>query len=82
MTTGTINYTASYFKCKTPTQIQGDPTNKSIKILKTELQANKSLVERNIGKEDHGYLGLVLSDVEYTLVPGTTPFVAPAYLQP
>ena len=31
---GTVNYAASYFKYKTPTPIQGAPTNKTLKRLK------------------------------------------------
>ena len=69
MTTGIIDYAASYFKYKTPTPIQGEPTNKALKRLKTELQANASSVKSNLGGGDHGYLVLVLSDVEYANVP-------------
>ena len=35
--TNTINYADAYFKYKTPTPIQGTPTNKTLKHLKAEL---------------------------------------------
>ena len=75
MTTGTIDYVTSYFKYKTPTPIRGKPTSKALKRLKTELQANASSVESDLGGGDYGYLGLILTDIEYSSIPGTTPFV-------
>ena len=78
MTTGAVNYASSYFKYKTPTPIQGTPTNKALKRLKQELRANASSVESILGGGDHGYLGLVLTDAEYAKV-SATPFVAPTY---
>ena len=82
MTIGTINYTSSYFKYKTPTPIRGEPTHKSLKRLKLELQANASSVETDLGGGNHGYLGLVLTDEEYALIPNTQPFIAPNYPPP
>ena len=79
MATGTVDYAASYFKYKTPTPIRGQPTNKALKRLKNELQANASSIESDLGGGDHGFLGLVLTDAEYATVPGTQPFVAPNY---
>jgi len=43
-------------------QIQEEPTNKSLKRLQTELQANASSVETNLGRGNEGYLELVLTD--------------------
>ena len=51
MAHGTINYAAAFFQFKTPTYIQGIPTNKSLKKLKTELRANASSVESDLGGE-------------------------------
>ena len=78
MATGTVDYAASYFKYKTPTPIQGAPTNKTLKRLKQELRANASSVESDLGGGDHGYLGLVLTDAEYETI-SNTPFTAPNY---
>ena len=52
MAVGTVDYTVSYFKYKTPTPIQGAPTNKTLKRLKQELQANASSVESDLGGGD------------------------------
>jgi len=82
MAPGAIDYAASYFKYKTPTPIRGEPTNKTLKRLQMELQANASSVETDLGGGDHGYLGLVLSNVDYGLIPDTEPFIAPTYPPP
>ena len=83
MTLGSIDYAASYFKYKTPTPIQGTPSNKTLKRLKAELRANASSVESDLGGGDHGYLGLVLTDAEYASIhPPPAPFVAPAFPGP
>lgn len=80
MTTGTINYASSFFKYKIPKPIQGTPTNKTLKRLKTELQANASSVESDLGGGDHSCLGLVLTDEEYTNVtPPPPPFIVPVF---
>ena len=49
MIVGAIDYTSSYFKCKTPTSIQEELTNKSLKRLKLESQANASSTETDLG---------------------------------
>ena len=80
MTTGNIDYAALYFKYKIPTGINGEPTYKSLKRLKTELRANASSVDTDLGGGDHGYLGLVLSDAEYERIsPTPAAFVAPNF---
>ena len=81
MTTGNVDYAASYFKYKTPTPIHGAPTNKTLKRLKHELRANSSSVESDLGGGDHGYLGLILNNGEYATA-SPTPFQAPSYPAP
>ena len=71
MTVGAVDYAASYFKYKTPTPIQGTPTNKTLKHLKQELQANASSVESDLGGGNHGYLGLILAGTEYATISET-----------
>ena len=78
MTLGAVDYAASYFKHKTPTPIQGAPTNKTLKQIKQELWENASSIESDLGGGDHGYLGLVLTDAKYATVTAT-PFVPPTY---
>lgn len=83
MAHNTIDYVAAFFKFKTPTYIQGIPTHKSLKRLKTELRANASSVESDLGGGDHGYLGLVLSATEYANIrPPPPAFVPPAFPGP
>ena len=79
MAPGGVDYAASYFKYKTPTPIQGTPTNKALKHLKAELRANASSVETDLGGGDHGYLGLVLTVAEYAVINPNHPFNAPAF---
>lgn len=79
---GSIDYTSSYFKHKTPTPIRGPPINKALKRLKLELQLNSSSVETDLGGGNHGFLGLVLSDQEHATTPSMQPFVLPNYPAP
>ena len=67
MTTKVDNPSA-YFPYSTPTPVQGEPNYKTLKRLKYVLRANASSVNSDLGDGDHGYLGLVLSDQEYTRV--------------
>ena len=78
-TRGNIDYVSSYFKYKTPTPIRVTPTNKALKRLKLELQANASLVESDLDGGDHRYLGLILTDQEYTSILGISRFQASTY---
>ena len=64
MASNNIDYAAVYFKYSIPTPITGEPTHKSLKQIKTELRANASSVDTDLGGRSHGYLGLVLTDVE------------------
>ena len=59
-----IDYAAS-FPHRVPTKIQGEPLYRNLKRLKTELRANASSVDTDLGGGNHGYLGLVLSRNEY-----------------
>ena len=77
MALGTMYYASSYFKCKTPTPTRGEPTHKSLKRLKIELQANTSSVERDLGGVNHGYLEVVTTEAEHAEIPNASPFVAP-----
>ena len=53
MTLIAVDYVTSYFKYKTPTLIQGAPTNKTLKGLKQELRENASSVESDSGGGYH-----------------------------
>ena len=47
------------------------PSNKSLKILKTDLQNNARLLYWNLGLGDHGYLVLVIIYEEYAIITNT-----------
>ena len=49
MEPGILDYTVSYFKCKIPTPIRGEPTHKALKRLIKELRENASSVETDLG---------------------------------
>ena len=68
MTTCNIDYATLYFKYKISTRINSEPTYQSLKRLKTEVRANASSVDTDLGGGDHGYFGLVLSDAEYARI--------------
>ena len=72
-----VDYVTTYFPHKTPTLVRGEPTFIDLKRIKTELRANASSVESDLGGGDHGYLFLVLSDAEYRLIPGITNAAVP-----
>ena len=57
-----VDYATLYFKYPVPNPINGEPTNKNIKLLKQELRGNASSVKTDLGGSDHGYIGLFLSD--------------------
>ena len=78
MTNGAIDYAATFFKYKTPIPIHGTPTSTTLKRLKTELRANASSVESDLGGGDHRYLGLVLPDDKYSSI-SLNPFVPPHF---
>ena len=72
-----LNYILSYFKFKIPISIRDEPANKSLKHLKTELQANISSVETDLAGRNYSYLALVLTDEEYALISNTHSFILP-----
>ena len=71
MQLGTLDYSSSYFKYKTPILVWGESVHKMLKYLKIELKVNASSVESNLGRGNHRYLGLVLIDTKYALVSNT-----------
>ena len=79
-----VDYVSTYFPHKIPTRVMDEPTYQDLKRIKTELRANASSVDCELGGGDHGYLGLVLNDADYLNVPGIqgTNFVPPVYPGP
>ena len=75
-----MDYASTYFKYSVPSPINGEPTKKSLKRLNIKLRANRSSVETDLGGGNYGYLGLLLTDVEYARInPTPNPFVAPNF---
>ena len=75
-----VNYATLYFKYQVLTSINGEPTNKSIKRLKTEIRVNACSVDTDLGDSDQRYLGLYLLDIEFARInPTPTPFKAPTW---
>ena len=75
-----VDYARACFKYPTPAPIRGEPTYEALTKLKDELSANASSVESELGGGDHGYLGLVLTDSEYTSLASSPPqFQAPVF---
>ena len=80
MISGNIDYATLYFKYRNPNPINGEPTSKFLKWLKTELFANVSSVDTDLGGGDHEYLGSVLSDTEFARITSMLAvFVAPNF---
>ena len=74
-----VDYVAYYFQHSYLTKIRGEPTYKTLKK-KNELCANTISVSSNLGGGNHGYLGLILDNVEYQYVSGGVEFNVPLYL--
>ena len=47
--TSHVDYVTTYFPHKTPTLVRGEPTFIDLKRIKTELRANASSVESDLG---------------------------------
>ena len=74
-----VAYASTCFKYPTTTSINGEPTNKTVNRLKTKLGANGSSVDTDVGGGDHGYHGLLITNLEYLqIIPTPTRFEAPA----
>ena len=61
------------------TPFRGEPTNKVLKRLQRELQANASSIETNLEGRNYRYLGLVLADEDYMSNPNMEVFIPPTY---
>ena len=81
MSTSSTNYRETVFAHHDLTQIQGEPTFSSLKLLTREVKANAMAVHSTIGGGAHGHLGLVLSAAQYANI-SPTPFVRPAFPAP
>ena len=71
------------------TKIEGRPSYVTLKELKRQLKANAAAVPTDLGGGQHGFLGLLLLDLEYQTLagelwvnpdnPGITAVIEPSY---
>ena len=63
-----INYKNTIFEQVNLTHINSEPTFKMLHKLRNEIKANSKAVYSNLGGGAHCPLGLVLTDVQYSLI--------------
>ena len=69
-----INYKDTIFERANITPIRGKPTFEMLHKLRNEIKANAKSVYSKIVGEEHGHLGLVVTDAQYMII-SSTPFV-------
>ena len=72
-----MDYRNTLFETSNLDKHSGEPTFESIRKAHKTLKANAQDVQTALGGANHGYLGLVMSDLAYSLISGT-PLVRPA----
>ena len=75
--TSSVNYKDPYPKQPSLTTICGEPTYETLHHLKNELKENASSVPTTLGNGNHGYMGMVLTPVEYLRISPNNPFTWP-----
>ena len=76
-----IDYRHSHFEFPILSPVIGEPDYEQLLCILKELKANAQSVHSTLGGGAHGYLGLLLSPVQYVLV-SNVPFVIPAFPAP
>jgi hypothetical protein len=72
----------TYFQHTVLTKIQGRPSYESLQLLAKQLKANAACVPSTLGGGIYGHLGLVISALKYSNLPGSLPWVTPAHPGP
>ena len=83
MTSTVIDYTTVYFEFPVLDKIHGEPSYETLKNLKEQLKTNALSLSSDLGRREHGHLGLVLTPGEYELpahpgllnIPDNTPHI-------
>ena len=78
--TSNTNFCELYFEHKALTQIIGEPTLSTLRLMILQLKANASSVPSTLGGGQHGYIGVILSPVTYSTLNPMQPFVPPVHL--
>ena len=74
--TSVPNYRDTLFQYPDLTQIHGEPTYESLRVIQNQLKANARSVHTTLGGGQHGHLGLVLTPAQYALL-SPHPYVCP-----
>ena len=74
MLTSSVNYKDFFLEHPFLTTIRGEPTHETLHHLKNKLKANASSVTNTLGGGNHGYLGMVLTPVDYCRIAPKNPF--------
>ena len=82
MSATNIDYAKTYFEFPELTKIHGAPNYPTLRIIKDEMKANAHSVASDLGGGVHGHYGLIVNPREYTMVPGTIPYVRPTHPGP
>ena len=75
------DYRNSHFEFPILSKVIGEPDYEQLLCIQKELKANAQSVHSTLGGGAHGYLGLLTSLIQYTLV-SHVPFVIPAFPAP
>ena len=73
-----VNYRETCFPKQDLTRCPGRPNYESLHQMQLELKANAISVHSNLGGGNHGHLGLLMTDPQYTLIVNT-PYVRPVH---
>ena len=71
------DYKERYFETKALDRIHGKPSLPQLITIFRQLKRNAQRVPTRLGGGKHGYLALLLSDVKYDAITGTSPFNRP-----
>ena len=74
----TINYRETISEHTNLTKIIGIPPYDTLHLLQNKIKSNATAVHRNLGSDQHGYLGLVLRTNAYIFLSKNT-FVRPVH---
>ena len=68
-----------FFEYKILPEIEGEPAFNYLHYLLQLIKANACSVPCTLGGENHGYVGILLSDAAYSILDPGTPFIAPVH---
>ena len=75
--TSSVNHKDSYFDHLVLTKIRGKSTYETLHHLKNELKSNLVSVPTTLGGGNYGYLGMILTPIEFHCIAPANPFTRP-----